>query len=129
MNAVVLVLFAILALIVRSLVVLRRRAGWERLWHFTSGPIAVELHRHAELFRFDHDSAEFPQPRETRLLSMRLAGIPLWSQREIISLPAQSDSRLSEITADEFDHLFTGEFQRRWPTRRRMAASTLAGRH
>ena len=130
MNAAVMVLLVCLALVARSRLVARRRAGWERLWHFMSGPVTVELYRHAELVRFDHDSLEFPQPRETRLLSMRLAGIPLWSQCAIVSLPADADSRLGTIRADEFDHLFCGEFRRGWPRQhRRMSASLLAGRH
>ena len=129
MSAVAMVLLVLLALVVRSLIVLRRRAGWERLWRITAGPITVELLRHADLVRFSHDSLEFPQPRETRQLCMRLAGIPLWSQCAIVALPADADCRLATIAADEFDHLFLGEFRRRWPARHRLSVSMLAGRH
>jgi hypothetical protein len=129
MSVVVLVLLALLALVARSLVVLHRRAGWERLWRFGAGPCTVELLRHVELSRFDHDSQAFPQPRETRLLSLRLAGIPLWSQYAIVGLPGDADGRLDSIPADEFDHLFVGEFKRQWQARRRVPASLLAGRH
>jgi hypothetical protein len=114
MNAFVLVLLALLVLAARALYVRLELAGWERLWRFTSGPVTVELRRHAEMARFDHESLDFPQPREFRTLSMRLGGIPVWSQQSIVSLPADVDARIGEVAAEEFDHLFTGQFRRTW---------------
>ncbi|MET0383842.1 MAG: hypothetical protein ABW032_10525 [Burkholderiaceae bacterium] len=115
MSAMVLVLMSLLALAARTLYLGRRLAGWERLWRFTSGPLTIELHRHAGMSRFGSDLIEFPQPREYRTMSMRVAGIPIWSQHAIISLPAESDARIEKIAAGEFDQLFTRQFRMNWP--------------
>ena len=117
MNAFVLVLLALLALAARTLHVRLELAGWERLWRFTSGPVTVELRRHAGMARLGNDSLEYPQPREFRRLSMRIGGIPIWSQQAIVSLPADVDSRIGEVPATEFDHLFTEQFRRNWSKR------------
>lgn len=117
MNAIVLVVLALLALAARALHVRLALAGWERLWRFTSGPVTVELRRHAAMARLGHDSLAYPQPREFRTLSMRIAGIPVWSQQSIVGLPAEVDSRIDAVTAAEFDHLFAGEFRRTWTKR------------
>jgi len=45
---------------------------------------------------------------------MRLGGIPVWSQQSIVSLSAEVDARIGEVAAEEFDHLFTGQFRRTW---------------
>lgn len=89
MDALLLVLLALLALAARTFHVRHRLAAWECLWRFRSGPFTVELRRHAELARLGHDSLEYPQPREFRVISLRVAGIPLWSQEAIVSLPAE----------------------------------------
>jgi hypothetical protein len=114
MSSFVLVLLALLALAARALHVKRELAGWERLWRFTSGPVTVELRRHAGMARLGNDSLDYPQPREFRTVSMRIGGIPLWSRQSIVSLPTEVDSRIGEVTAAEFDHLFTGQFRRTW---------------
>jgi hypothetical protein len=62
--------------------------------------------------RLGNDSLEYPQPREFRVLSMRIGGIPVWSQQCIVGLPADVDSRIDQVTAGEFDHLFAGQFRR-----------------
>jgi hypothetical protein len=127
MNAFVLVLLALLALAARALHVKLELAGWERLWRFTSGPVTVELRRHAEMARLDNDSLDYPQPREFRRLSMRIGGIPIWSQQSIVSLPSDVDSRIGEVAPSEFDHLFTGQFRRGWS--KRTAHALYSGRH
>ena len=119
MNTLLLVLLALLALGARTLQLRLRVAAWECLWRFASGPFTVELRRHARIARLGHDSLEFPQPREFRLLSLRCGGIPVWSQRAIVSLPSDADSRIDHIAADEFDPLFDPHFRLNWPQQRR----------
>lgn len=63
------------------------------------------------LTRLGCDSLEFPQPREFRQLSIRLAGMPLWSWQRIASLPPESDARIDMVSAQEFDHLFPEPFR------------------
>lgn len=119
MNALILCLLSLLALAARTVQLRLRFAGWAPLWRFATGPFTVELRRHAEMTRLGSDSLEFPQPREFRVLSLRLAGIPLWSQVAIVSLPAASDERIDHIPAAEFDQLFDSHFRLSWPQRRR----------
>jgi hypothetical protein len=115
MTELMLVALVLVALAVRTFVVRHRTAGWECLWRFRSGPCTVELRRHAGLARLGGDSCEYPQPREFRVMSLRVGGIPLWSQRAIVSLPTEADSRIGEIPASEFDHLFDRHFRVSWP--------------
>ncbi len=122
MNALMLCLLSLLALAARTVQLRLRFAGWVPLWRFASGPFTVELRRHADITRLGSDSQEFPQPREFRVLSLRLAGIPLWSQVAIVSLPAASDERIDHIPATEFDQLFDSHFRLSWPQRRRERA-------
>jgi hypothetical protein len=118
MNALMLVLLALAVLAGRTIQLRLRFAGWEALWRFRSGPVTVELRRHAELVRLGDDSLEFPQPREFRVVSLRVGGIPVWSQLAIVGLPAAADERIGHIPASEFDHLFADQFRRDWPQRR-----------
>lgn len=122
MDALALVPLAVLAVAARLLHWRHRLCGWESLWRFRSGPITVELHRHAHLARLGCDSLEYPQPREFRVITMRLGGLPIWSQEATISLPAQVDARIDHVAAGEFDHLFEAHFRRGW--RRRPARLT-----
>ncbi len=117
MDALLLVLLALLALAARTFHVRHRLAAWECLWRFRSGPFMVELRRHAELARLGHDSLEYPQPREFRVISLRAAGIPLWSQEAIVSLPAEADARIGTVAAGEFDQLFDRHFRLDWTHR------------
>lgn len=117
MAALTLLLFALLAIGARAFHWRCRFAGWEPLWRFRSGPITVELRRHARLARLAHDSLEYPQPREFRVVTMRLGGIPVWSQESTVSLPAQADARIDSVAAAEFDHLFDSHFRRGWTHR------------
>lgn len=115
MTELMLVTLVLVALAVRTFVVRHRIAGWECLWRFRSGPCTVELRRHAGLARLGGDSCEYPQPREFRVMSLRLAGIPLWSQQAIVSLPTDADSRIGAIDASEYDHLFDRHYRMTWP--------------
>ncbi len=117
MNALMLVLLALAALAARTIQLRLRFSGWEVLWRFRSGPVTVELRRHAELARLGGDSFEFPQPREFRVVTMRVGGIPVWSQRAIVSLPVETDARIAAVAATEFDDLFDPHFRMSWPRR------------
>jgi hypothetical protein len=121
MTELLLVLLVLAALAVRTWLVRHRIAGWECLWRFRSGPCTVELRRHAGLARLGADSCEFPQPREFRIVSLRVGGIPLWSQQAIVSLPTDVDSRIGAVPPNEFDHLFDRHFRMSWP---RLAKAT-----
>ena len=116
-DALTLMLLAMLVLAGRAFHWRHRFAGWESLWRFRSGPITVELRRHAHLARFERDSIEYPQPREFRILTMRLGAIPLWSQQASVCLPMQADERIDAIAAGEFDHLFDAHFRLGWTHR------------
>ena len=118
MTELLLVSLVLVALAARTFQVRHRIAGWECLWRFRAGPCTVELRRHAGLARLGEDSCEYPQPREFRVLSLRVGGIPVWSQLSIVGLPATADERIGRIPASEFDHLFAGQFQLDWPRRR-----------
>ena len=123
MTALMLALIALLALAVRTVQLRLRLAGWQPLWRFGTGPCTVELRRHAELTRLGADSLEYPQPREFRVLSLRVGGIPVWSQVAIVGLPAAADERIDHIPATEFDPLFDPQFRLGWPQQRvRVAA-------
>ena len=125
MNALMLVLLALAALAARTIQLRLRFSGWEVLWRFRSGPVTVELRRHAELARLGDDSLEVPQPREFRVVSMREGCIPVWSQQSFASLPAATDERIGHIPATEFDRLFDRHFQINWPRHAtRLAART-----
>ena len=63
------------------------------------------------LARLEHDSQEFPQPREVRILTLRFAGIPIWFESCMEALPPSVDERIDSVRADEFDHLFSRRFQ------------------
>ena len=67
--------------------------------------------------KLGNDSQEYPQPREFRTVSMRIGGIPVWSQQSIVGLPAEVDARIGDVAAAEFDHLFTGQFRMTWSKR------------
>jgi hypothetical protein len=123
MNALLLVLITLLALAARTLQLRLRFAAWESLWRFGPGPITVELRRHAGLARLAGDPHEFPLPREFRVLSLRVGGIPVWSQVAMVSLPAAVDERIDQVPATEFDPLFDRHFRLSWPQQRvRLAA-------
>ena len=125
MDALTLLLLALLLVAARTFQWRHRFGGWQTLWRFRTGPITVELRRHAHLARLGHDSFEYPQPREFRVVTMRLVGVPLWSQQASVCLPMQADERIDSVSAAEFDHLFDSHFRRGWTHRpARLAART-----
>jgi hypothetical protein len=125
MFALEIVVLTLLLLTARSVHVWHRVRGWQPLWRLGVGPCTMELRRHTVLTRLGCDSLEFPQPREFRHLSMRLAGLPLWSWERIASLPAESDARIDAVSAHEFDHLFPESF-RLVPPKRAVRAAIAA---
>jgi len=106
MTELLLVSLVLVALAVRTFQVRHRIAGWECLWRFRSGPCTVELRELARVVA---------QAREFRVVSLRLGGIPLWSQQAIVSLPTDVDSRIGDVPPGEFDHLFDRHFRMSWP--------------
>lgn len=118
MNLLMLVAVAALALAACSLHLRHSLAAWECVWHFRHGLTTVELRRDARLARLGGDSMAFPQPREFRVLALRVLGFPVWSQQAIVGLPSEVEGRIAQVPATEFDHLFERHFQRGWPQRR-----------
>jgi len=123
MNALMLVPVAMLALTLRGLYLRWRLAAWECVWHVRHGLVTVDLRRDAHLARLGSDSLEFPQPREFRVLATCVAGMPVWSQQSIVSLPAEVEGWIDGVAAADFDHLFDDPFRLSSPQRRvRLAA-------
>jgi hypothetical protein len=83
----------------------------EQLWRSGSGLLSVELRRRARVTRLADDLQEFPQPREFRVLAMRLAGLPLWQRECFVSLPQHFDVRIDQVRAEEFDGAFDASFR------------------
>ena len=117
MDALTLMLLALLALAARTFHWRHHFGAWEPLWRFRSGPLTIELRRHAGLAKLERDSLEYPQPREFRVITMRLGAVPLWSQQANVSLPMEADARIDAIAAGEFDGLFDAHFRRGWTRR------------
>ena len=115
MLALVLASLTLIALGARAGFVHRRLQGQQRLWRSACGPFSVELRRRALLSRAHADSQAFPQPRERRSLTLRLAGVPLWSIHTVVALPPERDARIDSVDASEFDHLFGARFRRLGP--------------
>jgi hypothetical protein len=86
-----------------------------RVWRATQGPFSVELRRLCSMTRSHADSMAFPQPREMRTLTVRLAGVPIWAARSTIGLPLSVDARIDSVKASEFDALFDSEFRQSTP--------------
>lgn len=82
-----------------------RREG-RRLW-------CVELRRRVEM-RTHADGLggfSFPQPAETRILTWQVCELPVWSRTESIGLPAACESRIDEVSPEDFDQHFTASFK------------------
>jgi hypothetical protein len=71
--------------------------------------ISVELRR--QTYLDVTGSAEFPQPREERVMAWRLGGMPVWSQSASIGLPPELDARINRVGAHEFDIDFGPSFR------------------
>ena len=75
----------------------------------TKHMIAVEVRRRTYLDRTGF--AEFPMPREERVMVWRFGGLPLWIHSTSIGLPAEMDARIQHVKAHEFDEHFSAEFR------------------
>jgi hypothetical protein len=90
---------------------------WWRLAKFSlvtscdCGALKLELHRCATVFRSEGDTQDFPQPREFRMLVLRLVGIPIFSRQEVIGLPTELDARLDQVSVTDFDAHFSDSFR------------------
>ena len=81
-----------------------RRSGATR-W------LSVELRRRAMVCKAPGDLQEFPQPREFRMLVLRLAGLALCARTQVVGLPRHFDSGLHLLRAEDFDAQFSGSFR------------------
>jgi len=111
MNALALASTALGVIALRAFYVRHASSGMQCLWQFGAGLLSVDLRRRALLARVEHDSQDFPQPRELRVLTFRVAGIPFWFERCMEALPLSVDARIDSVCAEEFDHLFGRRFQ------------------
>lgn len=95
----------------RIVIVRRELAGFEFVGRLKSHGLSLELYRRAMNCKVDGDTQEYPQPREIRMLVIRLAGAPLLCRREAVALPPHYDARLDQLRAEDFDGEFTGQFR------------------
>ncbi len=77
----------------------------------TCGAVKLELRRRVAVFKPEGDSQAFPQPREVRMLVLRLGGIPVFCREESIGLPKEMDARLDQVSAKDFDAHFSDAFR------------------
>lgn len=88
------------------------------------GLASCELWRRTYLVAPLPDS--FPQPREERIVVWRLAGLPLWTSRNIIALPLDMDEQIGRIDPMAFDDHFRGPFALHQPAQAGSAPSDVA---
>lgn len=75
--------------------------------------LRVDLRRRIEM-RTHADGLggfSYPEPAETRILSWRLCGLPVWSRTESIGLPADCEGHTDEVRPEDFDQHFTVTFK------------------
>jgi hypothetical protein len=72
-----------------------------------------ELRRQAHMVQH-HDAwgnLSFPQPRETRTLVIKLAGVPVWREVSSVALPHRVEATIDHVTASDFDARFADRFR------------------
>lgn len=98
-----------LSLASRAIWLHRRLAAYELVHQQSQGWVRVELRRKAELAT---DNAHaFPLPRETRVLTTRVAGIPVWRTERAVGLPLSAADNTDSLCAQSFDELFPADFR------------------
>jgi hypothetical protein len=115
--------FTLLAslLLVRSLVVARELARDELVRRRRRGIVTTELRRRVGLVTHPDATGamSFPEPRETRCLVLRVAGLPVWREVASVGLPAEIDCSLAALRAADFDAGFDERFRLAQPPRLR----------
>ena len=103
-----------LALLVagRTTILWRELVDFEFVRSSGSCGLTLELRRRAMLCTSAGDTHEYPQPREARVLVLRLFGAPVLCRREIIGLPLHFDARVRQLRAEDFDSQFSARFRR-----------------
>ncbi|MEX8517820.1 MAG: hypothetical protein AB3X44_04760 [Leptothrix sp. (in: b-proteobacteria)] len=87
----------------------RKLLRYQLLRRSAKSLISVELRR--QTYLDVTGSAEFPQPREKRVMAWRLGGVPFWHQSSSIGLPSELDARINHVAAHEFDDDFESCFR------------------
>lgn len=102
----------VLLALARSIGLWRELTPFERVRASACAGGTFELYRRALVCRASHDTQEFPQPREIRILVFRLAGVvPVFCRREAIGLPLHCDARVHQLRTEDFDAHFSGRFR------------------
>jgi hypothetical protein len=83
--------------------------GFKPLCRVVRGPLCSELMQRTYLDASVFDA--FPQPRETRVIVIRLWGCALSLRRASVGLPLECDARIGAIEPNEFDLHFRGDFR------------------
>ena len=96
---------------VRMLTLRHALSGFELIRSSGSGRLRLELCRRALVCRAEGDTHEFPQPREVRVLVVRVAGVALFSRSRVIGLPQHVEGCIHQLRAEDFDAHFSGCFR------------------
>ena len=77
------------------------------------GLVSIELRRRAHLVAHRDSSGglSFPEPRETRTLVLRVAGLPVWRRVASIGLPRAVEDTIHHVSAHDFDASFSSQFR------------------
>lgn len=111
MSFTFIVLFAIA--VARGLYLCCVVARDERVRHRRHGLVCRELRRRAQLVahRDAAGNLSFPEPRETRTLVTRVAGLPVWREVSSIALPPEVEATIDAVRAADFDSGFDERFR------------------
>lgn len=75
------------------------------------GLLTYELRRVAQMVQPPLNVAAFPEPRETRMEVISLAGVVLSYTALTLALPRDTAERIEKVTDQEFDSLFPSWLQ------------------
>jgi len=68
--------------------------------------VRIELRRRVAMEHLPEHVAQFPVPREERILVGRCLGCILWHREESVALPESACTHLGDISPQEFDREF-----------------------
>lgn len=87
----------------------QRLSGFQSLADHRQGWLHRELWRRNSMVLMKMDG--FPRPVEERVLAWRIGGLLVWTEHSSIGLPLETDWRIDQIGAEEFDQHFTPRFR------------------